>query len=705
MKPYIKILVGFLCIIGIMIILILSVPEVNGEENTGSLSGYVQDRFRVGNYLNEVHIQIECGGLYNETFTDEAGYYKITDIPIVDCYWNISASKEGYKSEQIERAIDEGSIQDFTLYPSRTWYVDDDAQEGGNGSEEHPYERIQYAIDTAEEGDTIRVWDGTYYENVVVNKTVSLVGNGSEETTIDGGGESSAVNISADWVIMSEFRITGGGKYPDAGIKILSDFNSISNITCLSNKDNGIYLLNSNESTITNNTSSSNNDGGIRLSSASRCIVTNNICLNNSEGIVLESNTYRCTIMNNTCWYNDFGISLYYSRECSIMNNTSSMNKNEGIRLMDTGSCIIMNNTSSLNSNGIKLIDAGECIIMDNICSTNNNGDGIQLYNLNDCAIENNTCTSNVRNGIILSFSSDCTFTNNTCSENNWWGIALSSTLSCTITNNTISENRRGIYLSSSSKYNTAHYNNIFNNTEYGISTTDNNGYKIHATNNWWGDDSGPFHSSKNIQGKGDNVTNEVDFDPWIGKNAPPEALINSISPYQAIEGESILFTGSGTDDGSIERYSWRTEDMELFNGTNSSFALSTLSAGIYTIYLKVQDNHGIWSEEVSMEITILKDTDGDGIPDTNDVFINDAAASKDTDGDGYPDEWNEGKSETDSTTGLKLDEFPDDPKKWKKEEDDGGGGDFLHGFEVMSVVAVVTIITIVENWKRRKKK
>lgn len=43
-------------------------------------------------------------------------------------------------------------------------------------------------IDNATEGDTIRVYEGTYYENVVVNKTVSLVGNGSEETTIEGGG-------------------------------------------------------------------------------------------------------------------------------------------------------------------------------------------------------------------------------------------------------------------------------------------------------------------------------------------------------------------------------------------------------------------------------------------------------------------------------------------------------------------------------------
>ena len=50
------------------------------------------------------------------------------------------------------------------------------------------YEKIQDAIDAAQGGDTIRVWEGTYEENVVMDKTLSLVGNGSDVVTIDGGG-------------------------------------------------------------------------------------------------------------------------------------------------------------------------------------------------------------------------------------------------------------------------------------------------------------------------------------------------------------------------------------------------------------------------------------------------------------------------------------------------------------------------------------
>jgi formylglycine-generating enzyme required for sulfatase activity len=53
-------------------------------------------------------------------------------------------------------------------------------------------------------------------------------------------------------------------------------------------------------------------------------------------------------------------------------------------------------------------------------------------------------------------------------------------------------------------------------------------------------------------------------------------------------------------------------------------------------------------------------DSDGDGVRNRDDEFPDDAAASIDDDGDGYPDEWNEGRSELDSTTGLTLDIFPD---------------------------------------------
>ena len=168
-----------------------------------------------------------------------------------------------------------------------------------------------------------------------------------------------------------------------------------------------------------------------------------------------------------------------------------------------------------------------------------------------------------------------------------------------------------------------------------------------------------------------------------------PLAKINSVSPNPAIDTSTIRFIGNGTDDGTIEAYNWR-----IVNGTgdeihNATTPPMTLPIGTYTIYLKVLDNNDVWSDEVSCELLVETDIDSDGVVDSVDAFLNDPAASNDTDGDGHPDEWNQGKTATDSTTGLTLDAYPEDPAKWKKDDDSGG---FLSGFEILALLFVLLI-------------
>jgi len=98
--------------------------------------------------------------------------------------------------------------------------------------------------------------------------------------------------------------------------------------------------------------------------------------------------------------------------------------------------------------------------------------------------------------------------------------------------------------------------------------------------------------------------------------------------------------------------------------------------AGTYTVELEVNDT--VYQDYSFLDITVTAppdpplDTDGDGIPDDNDSFPSDAAASIDIDADGYPDEWNLGKSQVDSTTGLILDLFPEDSLHHADSDGDG---------------------------------
>ena len=56
---------------------------------------------------------------------------------------------------------------------------------GGSGPEN--YSTIQSAINNASSGDTIFVFNGIYYENIILNKdSINLTGENKEKTIIDG---------------------------------------------------------------------------------------------------------------------------------------------------------------------------------------------------------------------------------------------------------------------------------------------------------------------------------------------------------------------------------------------------------------------------------------------------------------------------------------------------------------------------------------
>ena len=76
---------------------------------------------------------------------------------------------------------------------------------GGSGPDN--YTKIQDAIDNASDGDTIFVYSGTYFEHVVVDKQLYLIGEDKNSTIIDGEGSEDVVVIYADGVTIQQFTI------------------------------------------------------------------------------------------------------------------------------------------------------------------------------------------------------------------------------------------------------------------------------------------------------------------------------------------------------------------------------------------------------------------------------------------------------------------------------------------------------------------
>jgi subtilisin family serine protease len=87
--------------------------------------------------------------------------------------------------------------------------------------------------------------------------------------------------------------------------------------------------------------------------------------------------------------------------------------------------------------------------------------------------------------------------------------------------------------------------------------------------------------------------------------NQIPIAYIEFISPNPANEGETVGFSGYGSDDRAIVAYNWRS-DIDGFLSNSESFSMVP-SLGVHQIYLRVQDDDGVWSEETMQNLRINK--------------------------------------------------------------------------------------------------
>lgn len=130
------------------------------------------------------------------------------------------------------------------------------------------YDTIQAAIDALQtlEGHTIFVDAGIYYEHVVVDKSVSLIGEDRSATVIDG-----------DWTIGN-------------GINVTASNVSVSGFT-IRNNLNGIYLEGSSNNTIVENMIVNNQYGVYVHSYSVDNIIYHNNFINNTNQAFLESST------------------------------------------------------------------------------------------------------------------------------------------------------------------------------------------------------------------------------------------------------------------------------------------------------------------------------------------------------------------------------------------------------------------------------
>ena len=96
-------------------------------------------------------------------------------------------------------------------------YVDDDYNSSSLGWHINAFNTIQDGIDVVPENGTVYVYNGTYNENINIDKSINLIGENKNTTIINNNESSNIVTISNSHVNVSNFTINGSSS---AGIKI-----------------------------------------------------------------------------------------------------------------------------------------------------------------------------------------------------------------------------------------------------------------------------------------------------------------------------------------------------------------------------------------------------------------------------------------------------------------------------------------------------
>jgi parallel beta-helix repeat protein len=298
------------------------------------------------------------------------------------------------------------------------------------------YSSIQGAIDDANPGDTVFVFDDSspYYECLFLNKTISLVGEDRYSTVVDANVQGSVVEVYADGCLVSGFTLKNCMRpiygYTFYVVKIFdSDYVTVSdNILSIGEMEYNHFL------------------SVVELYDSCYCNISGNIIfeldkVQNSVGVEFSTNSCYNTISGNIISNYVWGIYFDWYTGCdgNIISGNHISNSTTGIELTGCNDNKILSNTIENNRDeGIELTDTQNTMISVNIIRYNGEGYefscGIILVSEDCCynTVSGNIISNNNPTGIYVSYAFDNIIKENNFVDNygsggdpkKWWGNA-----------------------------------------------------------------------------------------------------------------------------------------------------------------------------------------------------------------------------------------------------------------------------------------
>jgi len=531
--------------------------------------------------------------------------------------------------------------------PSFVW-IDDNYNATVPGWNITRFDAIQDGINAVSEQGTVSVHNGTYNENLKINKSLCLIGQDKNTTILKVNSSPSqygGLYISSSNCTISNFTIleqtrsnrdqhtTSLNQHIDNSSERIGPFefisvhgsnNDISNLTIfnisgilLIYSDNNyihhcrfentyeIYISNGHHNTI-EQCRFKNNTLGVTIAQAPYNIINNNIFLH--SGILPIGNyisDYYQTITNNyvdnkpvyyhinqsDIQYNDTDAGQIILVNCSnsVVNQMSLTNSSCGIELAFCSNISVSNSQFDTNYIGVLNIKSDLIKIQD--ANFINNLIGIYfLLHGNNSMISSNTFSMNNWTSIACEDSFFNNFSYNYFT-NNGAGIILSIAENNQINNNTFQDNDIGISTGESIN-NSIYHNNFINNNNHSIDEGNNqwdNGYP--SGGNYWDDYPGTDQDADGIGDYPYNITGGSNKDHYPLGYFHPIANF-TYYPNNPIMQSLVYFTDTSIDpDGTIVSWFWNFGDGDTSTQQNPYNLF--VNEGIFTVCLTVIDDDG----------------------------------------------------------------------------------------------------------------
>jgi nitrous oxidase accessory protein len=287
-------------------------------------------------------------------------------------------------------------------------------------------ESIGAALRAASAGDTILVARGRYHERLLIDKPLTLRGQG--RPTISGQNSGDVIRVASRDVAIEGLIISDSGadlERQNAGVRVLPGSDRFVLRNCvLGYTLFGVYLDKSDHATLSGNTITGKRD----LQSAAR-----------GNGIQVYNSAHVEVIDNNISYARD-GIYVDLSRQATFRGNKIH-HLRYGTHYMNTNHSTWENNLSYQNRGGLALMEVRHLVVRNNV-AWGNEDHGIMLRTIQDSVIENNVVAANGRGFFIYD------------AEYN------------VLRNNLIMNNRSGVHLAAGSINNAVDANDFIGNEE-----------------------------------------------------------------------------------------------------------------------------------------------------------------------------------------------------------------------------------------------